>query len=100
MWIDQLIVLPGAVGYRERDLNCHRLMFHLAHLEKNVSLEIPEYSEVPMEINGNEPDFSKSDLRQTHETYSELDSLGRCGAAYANVGQNLMPTGREAASDR
>lgn len=26
------------------------------------------------------------------ETYSELDTLGRCGVAYANVGQDLMPT--------
>ena len=26
------------------------------------------------------------------EVYSELDSLGRCGEAYANIGKDLMPT--------
>ena len=26
------------------------------------------------------------------EEYSDLDELGRCGAAYANIGQDLMPT--------
>ena len=26
------------------------------------------------------------------ETYSELDALGRCGTAFADVGTDLMPT--------
>ena len=26
------------------------------------------------------------------ETYSELDSLGRCGVAYANICKEIMPT--------
>ena len=30
--------------------------------------------------------------RGTFETYSELDSLGRCGVAYACVSRELMPT--------
>lgn len=56
--------------------------------------EIPEYSGEPFtEINGNEPDFSKEEQSTTSfEVYSELDSLGRCGTAYANVGTDLMPT--------
>ncbi len=56
--------------------------------------EIPEYSGEPyIEINGNEPDFPAEELKeQSFETYSELDDLGRCGAAYANVGRDLMPT--------
>ena len=29
---------------------------------------------------------------ESFESYSELDSLGRCGAAFANIGQELMPT--------
>ena len=45
------------------------------------------------EVNGNKPYFTEADLTtQSFETYSELDSLGRCGVAYANVGQDLMPT--------
>lgn len=56
--------------------------------------EIPAYSGTPYtEVNGNKPYFTEADLTtQSFETYSELDSLGRCGVAYANVGQELMPT--------
>ena len=56
--------------------------------------EIPAYSGTPYtEVNGNKPYFTEAELTtQSFETYSELDSLGRCGVAYANVGQDLMPT--------
>lgn len=56
--------------------------------------EIPAYSGTSYtEVNGNQPYFTEEELTtQSFETYSELDSLGRCGMAYANVGQDLMPT--------
>lgn len=56
--------------------------------------EILAYSGTPYtEVNGNQPYFTEEELTtQSFETYSELDSLGRCGMAYANVGQDLMPT--------
>lgn len=56
--------------------------------------EIPAYSGTPYtEVNGNKPYFTEAELTtQSFETYSELDGLGRCGMAYANVGQDLMPT--------
>ena len=56
--------------------------------------DIPAYSGTPYtEVNGNQPYFTEAELTtQSFETYSELDSLGRCGVAYANVGQDLMPT--------
>ena len=56
--------------------------------------EIPAYSGTPYtEVNGNQPYFTEEELTtQSFETYSELDSLGRCCVAYANVGQDLMPT--------
>ena len=61
--------------------------------ERITLSEIPEYSGKPfVEIHGNEPDFSKEELgRESFEVYSELDSLGRCGEACANVGTDLMP---------
>ena len=44
-------------------------------------------------INNNEPEFSDSDFTTTSfEQYSNLDSLGRCGVAFANIGVDLMPT--------
>ena len=46
-----------------------------------------------MPLNNNVPFFTEEDLTTTSfETYSPLDSLGRCGVSYANVGQDLMPT--------
>lgn len=55
---------------------------------------IPPYQGTPYAIiNGNRPNFSDADLTTTSfETYSELDFLGRCGTAYANVGTDIMPT--------
>lgn len=55
---------------------------------------IPAYSGDPyVVINNNEPGFTDADLTTTSfETYSDLDSLGRCGVAYANIGTDLMPT--------
>lgn len=44
-------------------------------------------------VNGNVPEFSEPDfIENSFEFYSELDSLGRCGVAFANIGIDLMPT--------
>ena len=44
-------------------------------------------------INGGVPGFEESDFSEiSFEHYSELDGLGRCGTAFANVGKDLMPT--------
>ena len=56
--------------------------------------DIPDYSgQDYIILNNNVPNFSKADLTTTSfEKYSPLDSLGRCGVAYANVGKDMMPT--------
>ena len=44
-------------------------------------------------VNDNQPYFTDDEYTtDVFENYSELDSLGRCGVAYANVCQKLMPT--------
>lgn len=44
-------------------------------------------------VNDNQPYFTDDEYTtDVFENYSELDSLGRCGAAYANICQELMPT--------
>lgn len=62
----------------------------------SISLDdIPEYSsDASIAINGNIPFFSDEEKTRTDafETYSSLDSLGRCGVAYANICPELMPT--------
>lgn len=56
--------------------------------------ELATYSGQPyVEVNGNQPFFTQDELvTESFEKYSPLDSLGRCGVAYANVGQDTMPT--------
>lgn len=53
--------------------------------------EIPDYTGEPfIEINGNIPELEKTN--EEFELYSDLDSLGRCGIAYANISLKTMPT--------
>lgn len=55
--------------------------------------EIPEYSQSPYcTINNNIPSFTEEDYNLgVFENYSELDSLGRCSVAYANICKEIMP---------
>ncbi len=59
----------------------------------------PDYSDIPewrgtptVEINGGEPFFDSDDkVEKSYESYSPLDQLGRCGAAIACIGTDIMP---------
>lgn len=55
---------------------------------------IPDYNGSPyVEINDNEPQFTKSEITtSSFEIYGDLDSLGRCTAAFSCIGKDLMPT--------
>ena len=55
---------------------------------------LPEYSgKKYILINDGNPFFSNDEYTEkTFELYSSLDSLGRCGTAYANICPELMPT--------
>ena len=60
-----------------------------------ISLEnIPPYSgTVAITLNNNVPLFTATEhTTDPFESYSELDALGRCGTAYANICKELMPT--------
>ncbi len=56
--------------------------------------QIPEYSgKAYVTINNNKPNFKEEDkTTKSFEKYSNLDSLNRCGVAYANVSKETMPT--------
>lgn len=64
--------------------------------EKSFDLDkIPKFdgSTPYVIINNNMPEFGKEKLTtESFEEYSNLDSLGRCGVAIANIGIDLMPT--------
>ena len=58
----------------------------------NIS-EIPEYNgKIYVEINNNKPYFKEEEyVTESFEKYSNLDELGRCGVAYANISKETMP---------
>ena len=65
------------------------------NIDEVITLDnIPKYSGSPyVVINNNEPYFTDSDITtKSFEKYSNLDSLGRCGVAFASVGIDIMPT--------
>jgi DNA-entry nuclease len=57
-------------------------------------LSVPEYTSAAYAtVNGNVPFFTEDDLTtEPFEDYSELDDLGRCQVAFANICKELMPT--------
>jgi DNA-entry nuclease len=64
--------------------------------EETYSLgNLPDYSGTAyIVLNNNIPEFSENDktITDSFEFYSELDSLGRCGQAYANICEEIEPT--------
>lgn len=60
----------------------------------DILLQVPEYSGEPYaEIDGNIPSFTREMMTsKSQESYIELDLLGRCGPAFANIGRDLMPS--------
>ena len=65
--------------------------------QTSFSLEdVPAFSGEPyVVLSDNQPDFTQEELDQAaqgFEEYSPLDSLGRCGTAWASVGLDTMPT--------
>lgn len=64
--------------------------------DESVTLaDIPDYDGTPyIQLQNNIPDFTEEEKKHTEafERYSDLDSLGRCGQAYANICPELQPT--------
>ena len=60
----------------------------------DTSVYLPSYysGDAFIEVNNNKPYFTIEDITtEEFETYSELDSLGRCGVAFANISPYTMP---------
>lgn len=83
------------VGYYKSDIDSvvSNIMPKTENNSYNIG-QIPEYAgESFVYINNNEPNFNIDEFTTTSfEKYSELDDLGRCGVAIANIGIDLMPT--------
>ena len=75
--------------------------YYVEPIRKNIpffnesfeNVDIPKSSgELYKIMNNNIPEFIDSDYTTTSfEKYSDLDYLGRCGVAFANISQDIMP---------
>lgn len=82
----------GALGSKD---NADGPQEDLVNNNSYVSIDaIPAYDgKAYVAVNNNEPFFTDSDMTtNAFENYSDLDSLGRCGVAYANICRDIMPT--------
>lgn len=71
------------------------IAMYVSERQSSYTLDgIPEYSGQPyVTLDNNQPDFHPGDITdEAFEYYSDLDLLGRCGMAYANICPELMPT--------
>lgn len=85
----------GATVFISNDDYLFDITIHTSSKQENIDISnIPDYDAQPyVEINSNVPYFNEEDLTtKSFEKYSELDELGRCQEAYANIGQDIMPT--------
>lgn len=82
----------GGIGYYQEDVI--RWIRSFQPVASYDMSSIPRYSgDAYVVINENQPDFSEKDMTTiSFETYSDQDSLGRSGIAFANIGKDLMPT--------
>ena len=87
------LVIYDSDGMNDIPTDCDSDTVHSEEVHSiNAVLDIPKYSGQPFAvINDNKPFFNEYPTT-AFENYSDLDKLGRCGAAYANVCKETMPT--------
>lgn len=95
-----VILCLGLAGYFNLDFQPNTISATNSNLiyENSFDLNtIPEFTSTPyVVLNNNEPNFNKEDFTtNSFEKYSKLDSLGRCGVAYACLSIDTMPSANE-----
>lgn len=91
------LLVVAVVGTEKDDFSKNELWKEKQSGQTKISFnldEIPEFSNEPyVMIHENLPFFEESDKTTTaFENYSQLDDLGRCGVAYANICKEIMPS--------
>ena len=88
------ILLLGVLFYFKEDIYNYTYSIINTSNESYDIENLPEYDgNSYVIVNDNIPYFKEEEYTTTSfEKYSELDSLGRCGVAYANISTDLMPT--------
>jgi len=92
--IISLLLIIGVALYNTYKEDIDRFILKNTYANYNSIEDVPVYSGEPFVIiNDNEPNFTSDDItEETFEEYGELDILGRCTLAYANISKELMPT--------
>ena len=92
------IIAIGDIIPNTQDLDKNNSENIIQNTETIIDLStIPEYISSPyIEINNNIPYFTEEEYTtESFEKYSEWDSLGRSGVAYANICKEIMPKENE-----
>ena len=89
-----LILLLGVLFYFKDDIYNYTYSIINTSNESYDIENLPDYNgNSYVIVNDNNPYFKEEEYTtDSFEKYSELDSLGRCGVAYANISKELMPT--------
>ena len=89
-----LILLLGVLFYCKDDIYNYTYSLINTSNESYDIENLPDYNgNSYVIVNDNNPYFKEEEYTtDSFEKYSELDSLGRCGVAYANISKELMPT--------
>lgn len=95
-----VLILIGVIGYFNSNIKNILLPTNNANLiyESSFDLDtIPDFNSTPyVIINNNIPNFNDEELTtKSFENYSNLDSLGRCKTAFANLSIDTMPSDNE-----
>lgn len=88
------ILLLGVLFYFKDDIYNYTYSIINTSNESYDIENLPDYNgNSYVIVNDNNPYFKEEEYTtDSFEKYSELDSLGRCGVAYANISKELMPT--------
>ncbi len=88
------LLLVGVLVYNNYKDEIDNFLLKATFAESYVITDLPEYQGEPyIYINNNIPDFTEEEINtNSFEKYSDLDILGRCGPASANISKELMPT--------
>lgn len=88
------ILLLGVLFYFKEDIYNYTYSIINTSDESYDIENLPEYDgNSYVIVNDNIPYFKEEEYTtNSFEKYSELDSLGRCGVASANISKDLMPT--------
>lgn len=94
-FIFSILIVLVAIGIYYKDEIQEYIQINKTYAIESYDMSnIPQYSgNSYVVLNNNKPNFTDEDYSKgSFEEYSELDALGRCGVAYANVSVNTMPT--------